>query len=49
MTAQIGVIDIDDNNNDVSVEAPTDASVEAPTETNTTDFVAPVEEVKQKK
>ena len=40
MTAQIEVVDINDNNNDVSGEAPTEIS--------TTNFVAPVEEVIQK-
>ena len=38
------MIDINDNNNDNT----DDVSGEAPTETSTTNFVAPVEEVKQK-
>ena len=40
MTAQIEVIDINDNNND--------ASVETPTETSPDNIVQPLEEVKQK-
>ena len=50
MTAQIEVIDINDNNNDNNNnnDDNNDVSVEAPTETSATNFVAPVEEVKQK-
>jgi len=40
MTAQIEVVDINDNNND--------ASVETPTETSPENIVQPLEEVKQK-
>ena len=45
ITAQIEVIDINDNNNDNTV----DVNCEAPAETSTPNFVAPVEEVKTEK